>query len=64
MDDDNDGTLDSEDAFPTDATATTDTDGDGISDAIDLMMMVTVLMMLKMPSHWTERKLQIMMEMV
>ena len=35
-DDDNDGTPDSEDAFPTDSTATTDTDGDGISDALDL----------------------------
>ena len=34
-DDDNDGVLDSLDAFPTDVTQTTDSDGDGIGDSVD-----------------------------
>ena len=34
-DDDNDGVLDSMDAFPTDDTQTTDNDGDGVGDSVD-----------------------------
>ena len=34
-DDDNDGTLDEDDAFPNDATETSDFDGDGTGDNAD-----------------------------
>ena len=35
LDDDNDGVLDNDDAFPLDASATNDTDGDGMPDTIN-----------------------------